>query len=202
MGQPPVEVVNATTSVVSDARGDIETTGTEPLGLFEADTRFLSRWVLSIDGQRPTLLSNDVPRYFEAEFLLVPEEAAGGSRLRVTRNRTLSQGLRETVLLSHQGDTPVEVTVRVDADADFAVRSEAGGAPAHHGIAYRRIERDTLILGLDGDGSHRQTAISASAPAELDQNGLTFRVHLEPRRDWSVELLVSLADGTASAARR
>jgi hypothetical protein len=56
---------------VSDARGDIEGSPTDPTGLFSNDTRFLSTWVLTIDGQRLNALSTDDLNYFETRFFLV-----------------------------------------------------------------------------------------------------------------------------------
>ena len=45
-----VRILNGNTFVVSDGRGDIEASRTDPSGLFAWDTRFLSTWVLTVDG--------------------------------------------------------------------------------------------------------------------------------------------------------
>src|SRR4051794_24151699 len=47
-----VDVLEGNTFVVSDERGDIDGSPAEAHGLFDRDTRYLSRWVLMIDGQR------------------------------------------------------------------------------------------------------------------------------------------------------
>lgn len=67
-----VQILEGNTFVVSDVRGDIEASLTDPTGLFSFDTRFLSRWVLTIDGQRLNALSTDDLQYFETRFFLVP----------------------------------------------------------------------------------------------------------------------------------
>jgi N-terminal domain of (some) glycogen debranching enzymes len=67
-----VQILEGNTFAVSDARGDIEASPTDPTGLFSNDTRFLSTWVLTIDGQRLTALSTDDLNYFETRFFLVP----------------------------------------------------------------------------------------------------------------------------------
>jgi hypothetical protein len=59
MRAPLVDVLNGTTFVVSDTGGDIDAAGPDPVGLFAIDTRFLSRWILSINGERLTALSTD-----------------------------------------------------------------------------------------------------------------------------------------------
>jgi hypothetical protein len=67
-----VKILDGNTFVVSDERGDIEASLTDPTGLFSFDTRFLSQWVLTVGGQRLTSLSVDDLQYFESRFFLVP----------------------------------------------------------------------------------------------------------------------------------
>jgi hypothetical protein len=64
-------ILDGNTFVVSDDRGDIEASLTDPTGLFSYDSRFLSTWVLTVDGQRLTSLSVDDLQYFESRFFLV-----------------------------------------------------------------------------------------------------------------------------------
>ncbi len=47
-----VQILEGNTFVVSDGRGDIEASLTDPTGLFSFDTRFLSRWILTVNGER------------------------------------------------------------------------------------------------------------------------------------------------------
>ena len=54
-----VKILDGNTFVVSDDRGDIEASLTDPTGLFSYDTRFLSKWILTIDDQRLNALSVD-----------------------------------------------------------------------------------------------------------------------------------------------
>ncbi len=42
-----VKILDGNTFVVSDERGDVEASLTDPTGLFSFDTRFLSKWILS-----------------------------------------------------------------------------------------------------------------------------------------------------------
>jgi hypothetical protein len=67
-----VKILDGNTFVVSDPRGDMEASSSDPTGLFAWDTRFLSRWVLTIDGERLNPLSVDDLQYYEARFFLVP----------------------------------------------------------------------------------------------------------------------------------
>ena len=54
-----VKILDGSTFVVSDRRGDIDAGPDEPHGLFHRDTRFLSRWLLTVNGTAPDVLSMD-----------------------------------------------------------------------------------------------------------------------------------------------
>ena len=54
-----VQILDGNTFVVSNANGDIEASLTDPTGLFSFDTRFLSTWVLTLNGERLNPLSVD-----------------------------------------------------------------------------------------------------------------------------------------------
>ena len=61
MSEDLVQILDGNTFVVSDTQGDIEASATDPTGLFSFDTRFLSRWVLTLNGERLTALSTRSP---------------------------------------------------------------------------------------------------------------------------------------------
>ena len=51
MRQELVHVLAGNAFAVSDAQGEMEVDPHAPIGLFSFDTRFLSRWVLTVDGR-------------------------------------------------------------------------------------------------------------------------------------------------------
>jgi len=55
MSAETVSILEGDTFVVSDRRGDVVPSPTEPQGLFHQDTRFLSCWRLTINGHSPHL---------------------------------------------------------------------------------------------------------------------------------------------------
>src|SRR6187431_2619795 len=117
-----VKILDGNTFVVSDDRGDIEASPTDASGLFSFDTRFLSRWILSINGERLNALSVDDLQYFEARFFLVPGTGTVyvDSKLSVIRRRAVGAGFSEELTILNHEDTPVDLTVRVEAGSDFA----------------------------------------------------------------------------------
>src|SRR3954469_24790226 len=104
-----VKILHGNTFVVSDGRGDIEASPTDPAGLFSYDTRFLSTWVLTVNGNRLTALSTDDLQYFETRFFLV--SASGtvyvDSKSSVIRHRTVTDGFRERLTILNHDDEAV-----------------------------------------------------------------------------------------------
>jgi glycogen debranching enzyme len=184
-----VKILDGNTFVVSDAKGDIEASATDPTGLFSFDTRFLSRWVLTVNGQRLNALSTDDLQYFEARFFLVPGTGTVyvDAKLSVIRQRAVSGGFHETLTILNHDDDPVDLTVRIDAGSDFADLFEVKDALKKKGTYYTRIDGG-LVLGYERGTFRRETLISATPPAEVDEKGLTFTVRIQPHRVWTSEM--------------
>src|SRR5215510_5718453 len=110
-----VSILDGNTFVVSDQRGDIEASPTDTSGLFSYDTRFLSTWVLTVNGERLNTLSIDDLNYFESRFFLVPDTGTVyvNATMSVIRQRAVGFGFHEELtLLNHEND-PVDVVVRI-----------------------------------------------------------------------------------------
>src|SRR2546429_1358544 len=161
-----VSILDGNTFVVSDDRGDIEASPADPTGLFAYDTRFLSTWVLTLDGQRLTALSTDDLHYYETRFFLVPGTGTVyvDAKLSVIRKRAVGEGFdEELTILNHDGE-PVDVRVRLDADSDFADLFEVKDAMRKKGKYYRRVEGGRLLLGYERNTFNRETVIESSEP--------------------------------------
>jgi glycogen debranching enzyme len=195
MSDDLVTILDGNTFVVSDARGDIEASATDPTGLFSFDTRFLSTWVLTVDGKRLNPLSVDDLQYFETRFFLVPGTGTVyvDAKLSVIRQRAVGDGFHEELTIFNHDEKPVDLTVRVEAGSDFADLFEVKDALEKKGHYQTRVEAGRLLLGYERETFGRVTAISASAPAVLDEHGLTFAVHLEPGEEWTTDLDVVTA---------
>ena len=192
-----VKILDGNTFVVSDPRGDIEASLTDPTGLFSFDTRFLSTWVLTVNGERLNALSVDDLQYFEARFFLVPGTGTVyvDAKLSVIRQRAVGDGFHEELTILNHAEEPIELTVRVDADSDFADLFEVKDALKKKGTYSNRIDKDGLHLVYERETFARLTTISASAPAAIDEKGLTFVVTIEPHGSWTTDLDVVTAAG-------
>ena len=197
-----VSILDGSTFVVSDGRGDIEASPTDTHGLFHQDTRHLSRWVLTVNGERLHALSTDDLQYFSTQFFLVSSTGTVyvDAKLSVVRKRAVGDGFHEDLTIMNHASEPFDLDVRVAAGSDFADLFEVKDALAKKGEYYRRTDdRGRLVLGYKRARFVRETAIAAEPQGEIDDQGLAFRVHLEPHAEWSVGLDVVPAGGTARA---
>ena len=192
MAKDTISILDGSTFLVSDLRGDVEASPDQPHGFFYRDTRFLSRWTLRANGAPLEALSTDDLSYFAAQFFLVPPtgDVNTNPTVSIIRKRAIGDGFHEDVSVLNHGAEPVELELRLDADSDFADLFEVKDALAKKGESYRRVDDDTLVLGYRRDDFVRETRIRASKPAELDERGLTLRVRVEPQSDWNTCIFV------------
>jgi glycogen debranching enzyme len=183
-----VSILEGNNFVVSDLRGDIDASPNEPQGLFNWDTRYLSRWQLRADCGPLEPLSVDSQRYFCNEFFLVPGTGSiyTNATMAIARKRSVGDGFHEDLTVENYGREPVALRLRLEAAADFADLFEVKDALPKKGRTYQRVEDGRLILGYERDTFVRETWISATASeAELDENGLSFAIELAPHARWT-----------------
>jgi glycogen debranching enzyme len=173
MAEQTVRILDGNTFVVCDERGDVEASPTEPTGLFSFDTRFLSRWVLTIDGQKLNSLSIDDLQYFESRFFLVPGTGTVyiDAKLSVIRERAVGDGFHEELTILNHQDEPVDLVVRIDAASDFADLFEVKDALKKVGSIDSRVDEGRLHLRYTLARHSGETVISSSAAADIDDGG-------------------------------
>jgi len=200
MRAKPVSILEGDTFVVSDRRGDISISPEEAEGLFQGDTRFLSRWVLTVNGALPNPLSTDDVNYFSSQFFLVPGTGTiyVDSPMSIVRQRAVGGGFHEDLKVTNHKATALDLDIRVEADADFADLFQVKDAEFERaGKFYKRVDGNRLVLGYQREKFVRETWITSSAPAEIDEKGFRFRVHLEPHGQWHTGLdVLAAVDGT------
>src|SRR5438093_9238631 len=101
MGGETISILDGSTFVVSDRRGDIDAGPDQPHGLFFQDTWFLSKWQLTLEGRPLQVLSTDDVDYFSAQFFLFPPTGTiyKNPDLSVIRQRTVGDGVHEAFLV-------------------------------------------------------------------------------------------------------
>ncbi|HSY42208.1 MAG TPA: glycogen debranching N-terminal domain-containing protein [Polyangia bacterium] len=188
MSLDTVSILDGSTFVVSDRRGDFDASPTETHGLFLEDTRFLSRWILTVGGIRPKTLSVDEQTYFKVQFF---EAVTTGtiyvdSHLSVMRQRCVSAGFEETIEIENHGKEPVELDVKLEVAADFADLFEVKDKMAKVGQLYSNVDDGTLTLGYRRDDFVRETVVKSNKKGELREDGFLFKVKIPAQSAWSV----------------
>jgi glycogen debranching enzyme len=194
-----VQILEGNTFVVSDKLGDIEASLTDPTGLFSFDTRFLSHWVLTVNGERLTALSTDDVQYFQARFFLVPGTGTvyEDSKLSVIREREVADGFHEDLRVLNHASDPVRLTIRMEAASDFADLFEVKDSLAKKGQYRNHVDGSSLVLGYRRQTFVRETQITSTEPADIDEHGLTFTITVAPHGEWRTGLDVAARAGLA-----
>ncbi|MET7945477.1 glycogen debranching N-terminal domain-containing protein [Micromonospora sp. NPDC005324] len=188
-----VSILDGNTFLVSDRRGDIEPSYDFPTGLFSFDTRFLSTWVLTLDGERLHALSVDDAESYRTKFFLAPGEPTHylDAKASVVRSRAIVGSFEEELtVLNHLG-AEVERTVRIEIGADFADLFEIKNSRQKRGRTTVTVAENELRLTYRREAFHRETVVSTTAPAQVDDTGMTFRIRLARNGRWTTRLHVS-----------
>ncbi|MEV1314880.1 glycogen debranching N-terminal domain-containing protein [Micromonospora arborensis] len=194
MRQELVHVIAGNVFAISDAQGDIELDPHAPVGLFAFDTRFLSHWVLKIDGERINALSRDDMTYFETRFFLVPGAASHyvDADVSIIRHRSVHDCFHEKITVLNHASQPAEFTVRMEMASDFADIVEVGQLRERAVQIAVDPAANRLVLRYERERFARETTVQSTAPVEVDEGGMTFRIRLAPGGTWETDLHVSL----------
>lgn len=119
-----VNILEGNTFAVSDRRGDMDGTPEQPNGLFSNDMRFLSKWILTINGVRPATLSVDETKYYEAQFFAAPSTGTTyiDSPVSVIRRRAVFDGFHEWISLKNYDSKPI--TLNIDLEIAASIRGK------------------------------------------------------------------------------
>ncbi|MGI5524186.1 glycogen debranching N-terminal domain-containing protein [Micromonospora sp. CA-259024] len=188
-----VSILDGNTFLVSDKRGDIEPSYDFPTGLFSFDTRFLSKWVVTLNGERLHALSVDDAESYRTKFFLAPGEPTHylDAKASVIRSRAIVGSFEEELTVLNHTGTEVEFTVRIDIGADFADLFEIKHPQQKRGRTTVSVSENQLRLTYRREAFHRETRISTSAPAQVDADGMTFRIRIARNSTWTTRLRVS-----------
>ncbi len=189
--------------------GDIETTGLEEQGIFYEGTRILSRLELYLGDAKPLLLSSTVKQdnsLFTADLSNVDLSRDGTvviprDTLHLKRRQFLWKGVcYQQFDLFNYGMNPVEISLELAFAADFADIFEVRGV--HRAKKGRllppMLDSNGIVLGYEGlDGKLRQTRLECKPqPTETTVSGFSFHLHLLPRVQHAITLIIACRDHT------
>ena len=185
-----VTVLDGSTFVICDQRGDLDG-GAAASGFFAADTRFLSRLVVTVDGERGEPVSFEQAAPHVAAF-----ELHGPAGLVVRRELFVGSGLEERITVENPSGIEVDAELTVELASDFAdihaVRRVADAPEVTEAAPMRPARWDgAATLEFADEGFPARTLVHLT-PAPDGRQGRTarYRLRLEPGGRW--ELLVAV----------
>ncbi|HEY1457251.1 MAG TPA: glycogen debranching N-terminal domain-containing protein, partial [Solirubrobacteraceae bacterium] len=205
MPERTLSVLDGNTFVIGDRSGDLCSDSEREQGFFSEDTRFLSRWVLRVDGGPLDLLGLDQDEHFAAQFFLTPRVGPQAQApCSVMRRRLIDRvWIEEITIVNHRRVTSA-VHVELDVDADFADLFEVkDGTVARREVSWRE-NGSSLVLEYRRGEFQRSVMITSSHPADISRHGFVFALELERGEQWSVTLHITphaAQQGTVFAAR-
>jgi glycogen debranching enzyme len=207
-----LRILEGATFCICDSLGDLHG---NVEGLFTEDTRFLSMLKLTINGQRPLLLSSDKIEYFSAAFFMRNPLTDGLAPdvLSIRRERFVGDGMQDSFTIQNQSMERVEFDVEIDVGADFAdifaVKDfdfalgdplRAKPLPEPRPVEYEP-DRNQFLIADDGELPLR-TQVIFSERGTVDGSRMIFHLALEPRERWGLHVEVfPLPDGELVAPR-
>ena len=189
------------TFFISDRFGDVPRGNTAALGLYHADTRFLSRLELTVNGLRPLMLHSSTERnYSQIVELVYPirlVDLAGERKdnISLQRLRVLSGSLYERLRVRNFGIQARRIGVHLEFEADFVDLFEVRGFERERrgDSQTPAVEGDRVVLAYTGlDGKDRTTTLRFSpAPDRLTGSDAGFDLQLKPGEEVEIEIEVT-----------
>jgi glycogen debranching enzyme len=206
-------ILEGSTFCVSDELGDI----TEPtMGLFAHDTRFLSRWVLTINGARPLMLSSRKVEYYSAAFFLrnpVVDDLQH-DEVSIARERFIGDSMQEHLVVSNHAPRRVAFDLALEigndfADIfavkayDFALGDPDRAEPLPPAVsAVYESEENQFVFSATENGFQGLTQVVLSERGVASDSKVTYRVELGPRETWRLRVdVIPATDGHRTAAQ-
>jgi glycogen debranching enzyme len=192
------------TFIVTDSHGDIGASSGDPDGLFHADTRFLSRLELSVNGEQPLLLGSNVrddntmlavdltnSDFYDGDRLTLEKDI-----VHIARTIFLWRGTAyQRIALRNHGGRPVVLDLSLSFQADFADLFEVRGIERERrGTGTNKVvPPDQVLLSYHGlDGVPRRTRLTFDpAPAKLSTTVASYRIELAPHEAKPIFLIIS-----------
>jgi glycogen debranching enzyme len=192
---PPILTINqGSTFMVTDLNGEIA--AESELGVFAADTRFVSRWAIFANGQPWNRLASSVTTYSTTRIYLgnqpfaTEEGDVSGGTLMLTISRAVAEGIHEDFDLANYGLTPVRFNLQIALGSDFADIFEVK--------SHRFVPRGRIVTEWREDTGELQTSytnrdfrrrfiyrlLDSTSRPHYANGQVTFEIELAPGAAW------------------
>lgn len=187
-----VKVLQGDTFMVTEQDGNATQAG--PYGLFHRDTRFLSHWVLSIDGRDWSVLTAHNLDYFAASFYLTrPTQSEKARALTLVRRRYIAQGMHEDLEIENHGLKEARLQVQMAYRVDFQSLFEVKGSsvPRQRTITCE-VGEGRITFAYQREDFERRTVIELSAHPAVTAEHATWQVTVPPGGRWRACVAVAM----------
>src|ERR1700682_2665362 len=201
--RPSVKINHGATFLVTDQQGSIPLDAHD-YGLYSADTRFLSRHELRLNGRRPESVASVRLSFRHARWHMIADNVAGfggdlrDARVAITLDRLVSgHRLHEDLALHTFGRTPLTVLLEIALESDFADLFEVRQKQWQ-----RRADLNTWWVGPNSLEARYQNndfvrrclvrALTKGAGITYANGSLRIPVDLVPGQEWRLCLQYDL----------
>src|SRR5579863_5899872 len=190
--RPRRTLKHADTFAVFDSHGDMGASAGGPDGLFDRDTRYLSRLELLLDGMQPLLLGSSVrddnltltadltnPDVFHDGRVVLPRDT-----LHLVRTAYLWRGAaHQRIAVGNHGQSPATFALVLTFGNDFADLFEVRGQQRRRRGRLQEIVRGAsevafVYMGLDGT-ARRTELYFDPPPTQLLASAATYQLRLQ-----------------------
>jgi glycogen debranching enzyme len=190
-----ITILEGSNFCISDQNGDF-TFATS--GLYAYDTRFLSRLELTINGERPLLLSAGKAEYYSAAYFLRNPLAGelAQDTVSIGRHRFVGEGMQDHLRVQNQSQEKISFELSLEFESDFAdifaVKNYdfALGDPLRAiplpPPAEARYEEEENQFVLDDDSGFACTQVILSERGHVEPGKIRYWIELEPRQTWEL----------------
>jgi glycogen debranching enzyme len=203
---PPVLTINqGNMFMVTDLGGEI--TSDSEMGVFAHDTRFLSYYAISANGEPWERLSSATSTYYAAKIYLTNRQFSTedgdvqANTISLIISREISNGISERLEVSNYGLKPVRFNLEIALRSDFADIFEVR---AHKFVRRGRIDTDwdgkrsILKMSYANKDFYRHfiyRILVCGAPAHFANGRITYELSLAPGTSWHLASRYELISG-------
>lgn len=197
LGSGTVTLVEGSSFCISAANGDINPE--LPQGVFHLDTRILSKWELTVNGQPIEPLAAETKEPYRALFAgRVPRsDGYADSPLLVERLREVGAGILEEITVRNYSMQAADCRILLTVEADFADLFEVKEARITRQWTETRLpDGDSLEIRGKWEGIRKSVVIRAEGGG-AGAKALGFTAKIPPSGSWSTRVsVVPRQDGT------
>lgn len=218
LGTDSIAIVEGRTFMCSNAVGDV------PLGsiggLLHDDTRYLSRWVLTLADKPLSLLKSGVVDSCSASFFLtnpdLPVSRLRANSVDLRRLRFIGNGVTEQLVARNSTSQPARLELKLGCGADFADLLEVKSAVRDrqsHIVRDQESRALHYIYGVPGFLAETTVRIRRSdivdpatasivrnAPANIAGDDIVWNIKLPPRTALVTTLEIAISGPIGAAA--